>query len=180
MFLRSPARLPAPAAHTTAFLVLLGTMLSTKIVAFRTATAPCHYSRRGMRPTSMPSICHTRQCLLRSSRLPSSCLKSSVCEDGLIFVGKEGIGAYYNSLSKSSFLEERSVVEVEAGDAVAFYNYNGAGDGMAGGRDWMSLHASLMVPEEKFISTCWFRSEALTGPFGWLHRQALQQHPREN
>ena len=96
--------------------------------------------------------------------------------DGLLLVGKEGIGAYCNSLSKSPLLKETSVVEVEAGDAVAFYNCNGAGDGMAGGRDWMSLHASLMVPEEKFISTCWFRSEALTGPFGWLHRQTLQ-HP---
>ena len=403
MFLRSPARLPA-AAHATVFLVLLGIMLSTKVVAFRTATAPYNHSHRGMRPTSTPSICHTRQCLLRSLRLPSSSLKSSVCEaqeqvipssdandsdffysdghggdpllgpparlaslavgesagnivrlscnpdiflvkgflpnerdrsvltgigksedrmkvagtnksehntvrkdsylawidphsiastahdeailarsmcgkarehflsdalyeqhqqgrldycrtedlqvamyrpggrfdyhhdghgrfltvlcylngvggtyfpfanpggerattsgtldfcnneqlatdiatatkqpgrDGLLLFGKEGIGAYYNSLAKSSLLEEMSVVEVEAGDAVAFYNYNGAGDDAAGGRDWLSLHASLMVPEEKFISTCWFRSEALTGPFGWLHRQALQQ-PRES
>ena len=97
--------------------------------------------------------------------------------DGLLLVGKEGIGAYYNSLSKSSF-QERSIVHIEAGDAVAFYNYNGAGTDTAGGRDWMSLHASLTVPEEKFISTCWFRSEALTGPFGWLHCQALQ-HSRE-
>jgi len=90
--------------------------------------------------------------------------------DGLLFVGKEGVDAY--SLSKSS-CRKASIVDIEAGDAVAFYNYNAAGPGGAGERDWKSLHASLTVPEEKYISTCWFRSEALTGPFGWLHRQSL-------
>jgi hypothetical protein len=96
-------------------------------------------------------------------------------EDGMLLVGKEGIGAY--CLSKD-LCQKSSIVEIEAGDAVAFYSYNGAGSSAStiaagGSRDWKSLHASLTVPEEKFISTCWFRSEALTGPFGWLHRQAL-------
>ena len=103
--------------------------------------------------------------------------------DGLLLVGKEGIGAYDNSFLSNGSCQGTSTFEIEAGDAVAFYNYNGAGTstGMAGGRDWKSLHASLTVSEEKFISTCWFRSEALTGPFGWLHRQGFHSEhvPRE-
>jgi hypothetical protein len=90
--------------------------------------------------------------------------------DGLLFVGKEGIDAY--SLSKSS-CRKSSIVDIEAGDALAFYSYSAAGPDGEGERDWKSLHASLAVPEEKYISTCWFRSEALTGPFSWLHRAQL-------
>lgn len=83
---------------------------------------------------------------------------------GLLIVGKEGADSYLNSTA----VNPRMIVEIQAGDAIAFYNYSPDCE-----KDLRSLHCSLTVPEEKWISTCWFRSEALTGPFSSLKRARL-------
>lgn len=82
--------------------------------------------------------------------------KKTVDKCGLLIAGKEGANTY----NSSSSLNPKTIVDIQAGDAIAFYNYDSNGD-----KDQRSLHCSLTVPEEKWISTCWFRSEALTGPF---------------
>ncbi|KAL3778855.1 hypothetical protein HJC23_001466 [Cyclotella cryptica] len=86
-------------------------------------------------------------------------------KDGILLVGKEGVHSY---LSSWEGLSSNSVIEVEAGDAIAFYSYKPTGD-----KDWRAVHCSLTVPEEKWIATCWFRSDALTGPFSYLKKSAL-------
>jgi hypothetical protein len=88
-----------------------------------------------------------------------------VGKDGILIVGKEGAGPYITSGHDAPL---KSVFEIEAGDAVAFYSYKPSGD-----KEWRALHCSLPVPEEKWIATCWFRSEALTGPFSYLKKEAL-------
>lgn len=85
-------------------------------------------------------------------------------QDGLLFVGEEGLEPYIQSLE----MKPGSVVQIEAGDAVAFYSYKSSGQ-----KDWKSLHCSLPVPQEKWIATSWFRSEALTGPFSYLKKEAM-------
>lgn len=87
-----------------------------------------------------------------------------VGRDGVLIVGKEGPESYL-AISKTA---TNSIVTIEAGDAVVFYNYKANGD-----RDWRSLHCSLTVQQEKWIATNWFRSEALTGPFSWLKKASL-------
>lgn len=83
---------------------------------------------------------------------------------GILIVGEEGSDAYL----QSAFVKPKQVVQIEAGDAVAFYNY------MAGGeKDLRLLHCSLPVPTEKFITTQWFRSDALTGPFASFKKAQL-------
>ncbi len=75
---------------------------------------------------------------------------------GILIVGEEGSNAYL----PSAFFKPKQVFQIEAGDAIAFYNY------MAGGeKDRRLLHCSLPVPTEKWIATAWVRSDALTGPF---------------
>lgn len=88
--------------------------------------------------------------------------------DGILVVGVEGMDEY---VSASFVSNPNSIVEIQPGDAVAFYNYKSNGE-----KEWTSLHSSLVVPREKWIATSWFRSEALTGPFGWLQKEKLLQH----
>lgn len=93
--------------------------------------------------------------------------------DGLLLVGKEGMKAYTTTVGKHNHCRDggsltESVVEIYPGDAIAFYNYQANGQ-----EDWKSLHGSLTVPEEKWIATNWFRSEALTGRFAALHKAEL-------
>eukprot|EP00579_Thalassiosira_antarctica_P011015 CAMPEP_0201922906 /NCGR_PEP_ID=MMETSP0903-20130614/10804_1 /ASSEMBLY_ACC=CAM_ASM_000552 /TAXON_ID=420261 /ORGANISM="Thalassiosira antarctica, Strain CCMP982" /LENGTH=366 /DNA_ID=CAMNT_0048460117 /DNA_START=269 /DNA_END=1366 /DNA_ORIENTATION=- len=83
---------------------------------------------------------------------------------GILIVGKEGADAYLNS----TFVKPKDIIEIQAGDAIAFYNYGSNGD-----KDLQSAHCSLTVPEEKWIATCWFRSEALTGPYSSMKRDRL-------
>lgn len=83
---------------------------------------------------------------------------------GILTVGREGIDAYL----KSTPVRPKNIVELLPGDAIAFYNYD-----INGEKDLRTLHCSLPVPEEKWIATCWYRSEALTGPFGYLKRSRL-------
>jgi hypothetical protein len=83
-------------------------------------------------------------------------------KDGILLVGTEGTEPYAQSPYPNS------VLHISAGDAIAFYSYKPTGK-----KDWRSLHCSLTVPQEKWISTCWFRSEALTGPFSYLKKEAM-------
>jgi len=82
--------------------------------------------------------------------------------NGLLVTGHEGSTPYFSHES-----EESAVVQIQPGDAVAFYNYN------VGGRILSSVHSSLSVPSEKWIATNWLRSEKLTGSHGFLHVQNL-------
>jgi hypothetical protein len=82
--------------------------------------------------------------------------------NGLLVTGHEGSTPYFSHES-----EESAVVQIQPGDAVAFYNYN------VGGRILSSVHSSLSVPSEKWIATNWLRSSQLTGPHGSLHLQNL-------
>ena len=83
---------------------------------------------------------------------------------GILVVGEEGPNAYL----QSAFVKPKQVVQIEAGDAIAFYNY------MPGGqKDMRILHCSLPVPTEKWIATAWFRSDALTGPFASYKKAEL-------
>ena len=91
--------------------------------------------------------------------------KHKVGQCGVLVVGKEGKDAYLGST-----MNPRSIVDIQAGDAIAFYNFDSDGT-----KDLRSLHCSLSVPEEKWISSCWFRSEALTGPFGYMKKAWLQE-----
>lgn len=81
---------------------------------------------------------------------------------GILMVGKEGREAYRNTT-----VNPKSMVDLQAGDAIAFYNYLPGGE-----RDLRLIHCSLQLPiqEEKWIATCWFRSEALTGTLGWIKK----------
>ncbi|KAL3796844.1 hypothetical protein ACHAW5_002530 [Stephanodiscus triporus] len=100
---------------------------------------------------------------------------------GILIVGKEGSDAYttstnFQSPSSSSVdrrdhhlaVHPKNIVNIRPGDAIAFYNYD-----IDGARDMRTLHCSLTVPEEKWIATCWFRSEDLTGPFGSLKKARM-------
>lgn len=83
---------------------------------------------------------------------------------GILIVGEEGSDAYL----QSAFMKPKQVVQIEAGDAIAFYNYMPGGE-----KDLRLLHCSLPVPKEKWISTAWFRSDALTGPFASFKKAQL-------
>ena len=91
--------------------------------------------------------------------------KRRVGKEGLLLIGKEGAEPYTLSLEN---MTSKSVVEIKGGDAIAFYSYKPSGE-----KDWNALHCSLAIPEEKWISTCWSRSEALTGPFSYLKKEAM-------
>lgn len=95
-----------------------------------------------------------------------------VGKEGVLLVGKEGLDSYaeYHNLPTEEKVVD-SVFEIEAGDAIAFYSYRPSGE-----KDWRSVHCSLRVPQEKWISTCWFRSEALTGPFSNLKKDAMLEN----
>lgn len=105
--------------------------------------------------------------------------------DGLLIVGSEGENAYLEGVSATRRAADSSnpaIVNIQAGDAIVFYNYHLDEDRAAGGefdnstedsKDWRSLHAGLSVPQEKWIATNWFRSDVLTGPFGHLYKQRL-------
>jgi len=95
-------------------------------------------------------------------------IQDSVEKCGILIVGKEGANPYLDTRASSSTMNPKTVVEIRMGDAIAFYNYAPDGE-----RDLRSLHCGLSVPEEKWIATCWFQSEALTGPFGYLKRGRL-------
>ena len=81
---------------------------------------------------------------------------------GILIVGREGHGAY------TTADDRRRIVDIGPGDAIAFYSYDADG-----ARDMRSVHSSLTSTEEKWISTCWFRSGGLTGPFGSLRKARL-------
>jgi hypothetical protein len=100
---------------------------------------------------------------------------------GILIVGREGSNVYTAANSSSSsycdgirhrgnaLVRPRSIIGIVPGDAIAFYNYDADGS-----RDMRSLHCSLTVPEEKWIATCWYRSEGLTGPFGLMKKARLR------
>ena len=113
-------------------------------------------------------------------------------KDGLLVVGKEGLESYiahsllptnHEELEEDGPSSPRRVVKIEPGDALLFYNYNGKSQSDSSPpqdlRDYHSIHASLTVPEEKWIATGWWRSEALTGPFHWLLTQEIRQRHKE-
>jgi hypothetical protein len=81
---------------------------------------------------------------------------------GILIVGREGHDAY------ATADDRRRIVDISPGDAIAFYSYDADG-----ARDMRSIHSSLTSTEEKWISTCWFRSGGLTGPFGSLRKARL-------
>jgi hypothetical protein len=81
---------------------------------------------------------------------------------GILIVGREGHDAY------APADDRRRIVDISPGDAIAFYSYDADG-----ARDMRSIHSSLTSTEEKWISTCWFRSGGLTGPFGSLRKARL-------
>ena len=89
-------------------------------------------------------------------------------QDGILVVGNEGVEAYLSSSKATTTANANFIIEIQPGDAIAFYNYKPNGE-----KEWRSIHSSLTVPQVKWIATCWFRSEALTGPFGWLRKQRL-------
>lgn len=95
--------------------------------------------------------------------------------DGLLLVGKEGIAAYSSVLQRDDD-SNNCIVNIQAGDSIVFYNYNLSenilGDGQ-NNKEWRSIHAALPVTTEKWISTNWFRSTDLTGPFAHFHRERL-------
>ncbi|KAL7540385.1 hypothetical protein ACHAXR_010069 [Thalassiosira sp. AJA248-18] len=94
-------------------------------------------------------------------------LNERVGKYGILLVGKEGTSSYLDSTSANP----KTIVEIQTGDAIAFYNYGSNGE-----KDLRSLHCGLTVPEEKWIATCWFRSDALTGPFSfWKRAQLLEE-----
>ena len=82
--------------------------------------------------------------------------KKKLDKCGILIVGEEGSDPY---LKSSGFVNPKNIIHIEAGDAIAFYNYMPGGE-----KDLRQIHCSLPVPREKWISTSWFRSEALTGP----------------
>lgn len=95
--------------------------------------------------------------------------KKTPGQDGILIVGNEGVDAYLSpSAAAAATTNSNSIIEIQPGDAISFYNYKSNGE-----KEWRSIHASLTVPREKWIATCWFRSEALTGPFGWLRKERL-------
>jgi hypothetical protein len=93
--------------------------------------------------------------------------KKNLDKCGILIVGEEGSNPY---LKSSSFVKPKNIIHIKAGDAIAFYNYMPGGE-----KDLRQLHCSLPVPREKWISTSWFRSEALTGPFAALKKMQLFQ-----
>ena len=97
-----------------------------------------------------------------------SAKKRLVGNEGLLVVGREDADSYIAAIGQ---VHSGSILNMEAGDAIAFYNYKPDGE-----KDWRALHCSLPVPQEKWISTCWFRSEALTGPYRHLKKEAMLQH----
>lgn len=90
--------------------------------------------------------------------------KKNLDKCGILIVGEEGSEPYL----KSSFVKPKNIIHIKAGDAIAFYNYMPGGE-----KDLRQIHCSLPVPQEKWISTSWFRSEALTGPFAALKKMQL-------
>jgi hypothetical protein len=98
---------------------------------------------------------------------------------GLLVVGIEGIEAYnmgdddYSNQTmipnnNNNITADYSVVQIQPGDAIAFYNYNADGE-----VEWKSLHESRSVLREKWIVTNWFRSESLTGSLSSLYKASL-------
>jgi len=68
---------------------------------------------------------------------------------GILIVGEEGEESYLNSTSSAPSVNPKTIVDIEAGDTVAFYSRC-----PDGGEDSRSLHCSLTVPQEKWISPC--------------------------
>ena len=93
--------------------------------------------------------------------------KKNLDKCGILIVGEEGSDPY---LKSSGFVKPKNIIHIKAGDAIAFYNYMPGGE-----KDLRQIHCSLPVPREKWISTSWFRSEALTGPFAALKKMQLFQ-----
>ncbi|CAM9121472.1 unnamed protein product [Heterosigma akashiwo] len=92
--------------------------------------------------------------------------KKKTDQCGILIVGDEGDDAYLQSTS----VNPKTIIQIQAGDAVAFYNYMPSGE-----KDLRLLHCSLPVPREKYICTSWLRSEALTGPFALLKKMQLYE-----
>ena len=91
-------------------------------------------------------------------------LKKQFDKCGMLIVGEEGQDAYL----QSSFVKPKTIIQIDAGDAIAFYNYMPSGE-----KDLRQLHCSLPVPQEKWIATSWLRSDALTGPFALMKKAQL-------
>jgi hypothetical protein len=77
-------------------------------------------------------------------------------KDGLLIVGKE-----------VPLVEENDhVIQVQAGDAVLFYNYLVGKDERARS-DWTTIHAGLPSPETKLIANHWFHMNEENEKEGW-------------
>lgn len=80
----------------------------------------------------------------------------------------EGRDQEYQQQQKDKIkIQPATVVHIEPGDALVFYNY------LLGKRDLQSVHESLTVPCEKWIATNWVRCENLTGPLAHLYYERL-------
>lgn len=88
-------------------------------------------------------------------------------KDGLLIVGNEDPKHYIHSELSDEEIDSASIAYIEPGDAVLFYNYR------PGEKIQNSLHGSLPVPCEKWISTNWIRSEKLTSSFGHLYADQI-------
>jgi 2OG-Fe(II) oxygenase superfamily. len=73
----------------------------------------------------------------------------------------------YQQQEQKDKIQPATVVHIEPGDALVFYNY------LLGKRDLQSVHESLTVPCEKWIATNWVRCENLTGPLAHLYYERL-------
>jgi hypothetical protein len=71
--------------------------------------------------------------------------------------------------------DDQSVVKVQAGDAILFYNYEYEPDAKAPFMAWRSLHAAMSASKEKWIATNWIDSDCL---FQKL-QLSLQDNPKE-
>lgn len=94
-------------------------------------------------------------------------IKSRGEKSGILITGKEVDDPH---TCYSDYVNPKRFIEIQAGDAVVFYNYD-----INGKRDLRSMHCGLTVPEEKWIATSWFRNAALTGPFGLMKRARMYE-----
>eukprot|EP00978_Attheya_sp_CCMP212_P001984 scaffold4099_cov53-Attheya_sp.AAC.1 len=111
------------------------------------------------------------------------CADKVAGRDGLLIVGKECNDPPSNSDMSLDGNDDssRSIVRIQAGDAIAFYNHRCGQPSVEdsdeectnSNEEWRTLHCGLHVDQQKWIATNWFRSKHLTGPHAQLYRQRL-------
>lgn len=106
--------------------------------------------------------------LPKSTILCFRCLLASIEETGcdvakwecaVLIVGKEGADSYLDSTS----VNPKTIIEIQARDARLTFTTTVQMTQQSYGH----FTVGLTAPEEKWIATCWIRSEALTGPFSF-------------